>query len=93
MSIYVRHRKSLDYKSKKSKKSEESALRSSYGESPSSPLGSAGFCIPILGVSLKLELELISNSMPQLSDSLAASVEASFLNMESLINDMISHVS
>ena len=91
MSKYVKHCKSLDSKSGKSKKSDESALRSSSGESSSAPLDSAGSHSDSGGIFEARVLELISNSMSQLSDSLAASLEASFVNMETLIDNRISH--
>ena len=81
MNKYVKHRRSLDSKNRKNKKpdKDESRLRSSSGESNATPLS---FSVPYSGgggLSESRVLELMS----QLSGSLAASMEASFINMES----------
>ena len=86
MSKYVKHRKSLDSKGRKSKRTEESSLRSSSRELSSAPLGSAGSHSDSGSISEARVLELILNSMSSSSDSLATSMEASFVNMETLIN-------
>ena len=95
MNKYIKHRKPLDSKSRKSKKSEksekdESRFRSSSGDSNVTPLGSVGSHSQGGGLSESRVLEMISTSMSHLSDSLAASMEASFINMESLIDSRIS---
>ena len=54
-------------------------------------MGSAGLHSNSGGISEARILESISTSMSQLSDSLAASMEASFINMETLIDDRIFH--
>ena len=88
----VKHRKALDSKNRKSKKTEkgESRLRSSYGESNVTPLVSTSSHSEGGGLSESRVLELIASSMSQLSGSLAASMEASFVNMESCIDSRIS---
>ena len=57
--LNVKHRKSLDSKSRKSKKSDEFALRSSSGDSSSTPLSSAGSHSDSGGISEARVLELI----------------------------------
>ena len=92
MNKYIKHRKSLDFKSRKSKKckKDESRFRSSSGDSNVTPLGSLGSHSQGGGLSESRVVDMISTSMSQLSNSLAAAMEASFINMESLIDSRIS---
>ena len=94
MNKYIKHRKSLDSKSRKSKKCEktekdESRFCSSSGDSNVTPLGSVGSHSQGGGLSESRVLDMISTSVSQLSNNLAASLEASFINMESLIDSRI----
>ena len=92
MSKCVRHCKSLDSKSKKARKSDEASCSSSV-ESFAAPSVSGGSHADSGVLTEARVLELISSSFSQLSESLSASMEASFANMETVINDRMSYVS
>ena len=96
MHKYVKHRKSLDSKSHKNKKSDkekdDSFSCSSSVESNVTPLGSIDSHSSGGGLSEARVLELFSSSIGQLSESLTASMQASFINMENLTPYRLSDV-
>ena len=92
MSKYVKHCKSLDSKSKKARKSDEASC-SSFVESSAAPSVSGDLHADSGVLTEARVLELISSSFSQLSESFSASMEASFANMETMINDRMSYVS
>ena len=77
MSKYVKHCKSLDCK--KARKSEDSSPRSSSVESSAAPLVSGGLHSDFGVLTETRVLELISNSMSQLSEGLSATMELHLL--------------
>ena len=93
MSKYVKHRKSLDSKSKKARKSDETSSCSSSVESSAVPSVSGGSHSDSWVLTEARVLELISSSFSQLSESLSALMDFSFANMETMINDRMSYVS
>ena len=86
---YVRYRKSLDSKSKakKDKKSSSSSDQASLPSSRDSNVSQASAALA--GVSEARVAEIISLQLGQFSSSFAASMQASFDNMKSFIDDRV----
>ena len=96
MNRYVQHMKSLATKSRsraKCRKSVDSMTSdarscSSSGDSVANPSGSGAFVSATAVLEARVQ-ELISSHVSQLSSSFAASMEASFLNIEKVIDDRL----
>ena len=96
MNRYLKHMRSLESKSKsrKAKKPLDVSDQGSHSASGDSSVKSTDPASALLGISDSRVMELVHSQFSQFSSSFAASMEASFANIQSFIEERLSsHVS